>query len=108
MQHKKADDYVIATGKEHSVRQFCEKAFQAVDIDVEWKGNGINEKGINKKTKKVIVDVSNKFYRPTEVDILKGDASKAKRELGWEPEVSFDEMIKKMVKNDIKILEKDL
>jgi GDPmannose 4,6-dehydratase len=108
LQHKKADDYVIATGKEHSVRQFCEKAFEAVDIDVEWEGSGLTEKGIDKKTKKVVVEVSNKFYRPTEVDVLRGDASKAKKELGWKPEVSFEEMIEKMVKNDVKILEKDL
>jgi len=101
LQHKNPDDYIIASGKEHSVREFTEYAFKNINIDIAWKGSGLNEKGYNKKNGDLLVKVSKKFFRPAEVDILRGDASKAKDILGWKPKVSFDEMIKKMVNFDL-------
>lgn len=106
LQHDKPDDYIIATGKEHTVREFAELAFKEIDIDIQWKYQGIKEKGIDKKTGKILVEVSSEFYRPAEVDILRGDAAKAKKILGWKPETNFEDMIKKMVKYDINIIKK--
>ncbi len=97
LQAPKPEDYVIATGKTTSVREFAEKAFHQVGIEVAWQGEGVNEKGICKKTGKTIVEVSPEYFRPTEVDILIGDPSKAKMELGWEPKVGLDELIRMMV-----------
>lgn len=98
LQHNEPDDYVIATGKTHSVREFVELAFKHVGIDIRWKGEGLNEKGTD-DSDKVRVEVSKKFFRPAEVDVLKGEASKAKKVLGWKPEVSFEEMIRIMVES---------
>ena len=103
MQYDKPDDYVIATGEEHSVREFTELAFKEIGIKLHWEGEGINEKGIDEDGK-VRVEVSEKFFRPAEVDVLRGDASKAKKVLGWKPEVLFEEMIGKMVRYDINLL----
>jgi len=103
------DDFVIATGKQHSVREFVTKAFKILEIDIEWKGKGIDEKGFDINTGKLIVEVDSNYYRPSEVETLVGDPSKAKRELGWNPsETSFEELIKKMVKNDLEIAKKEL
>ncbi|PNX48591.1 MAG: GDP-mannose 4,6-dehydratase [Thermoplasmata archaeon M9B1D] len=101
LQYKNPDDYIIASGEEHSVREFTELAFKNIDIDIIWKGTGLNEKGYNKKNDDLLVEVSKKFFRPAEVDILKGDSSKAKDILGWKPKVSFKEMIKRMINFDI-------
>ena len=101
LQQEKPDDYVIATGETHSVREFCEKAFKFAGIDIIWKGKGINEKGIDKKTGKVLISVNPKYFRPTEVDLLVGDYSKAKKELGWEPKISFEKLVEIMVNNDL-------
>lgn len=101
LQHKISDDYVIASGKNHSVRQFIECAFKNIEIDIIWEGTGLNEKGFNKKTSDLLVKVSKKYFRPAEVDILTGDASKARNILGWKPKISFEEMITKMVNFDI-------
>lgn len=106
LQHHKSDDYVLATGETHTVREFCEKAFQELDICLEWSGKEENEKGIDKKTGKVLVEVDPNYYRPTEVDMLIGDASKAKKELGWEPKVTFDELIKIMIEYDYQKIKK--
>lgn len=95
------DDYVLATGKNHSVREFVESAFKALDIEIIWEGEKENEKGIDKKSGKVLVEVSKEFYRPAEVDILIGDPSKAKEKLGWEPKTSFDKLVEIMVKADL-------
>ena len=106
LQHDKPDDYVIASGKEHTVREFVELTFKEVGIDIRWEGKELNEKGIDSNTGKVLVEVSEKFFRPAEVDILRGDASKARKVLGWRPEVSFKEMIRRMVEHDINVLNK--
>lgn len=100
LQHEKPDDYVIATGKEYTVRDFIELAFKEIGMKLHREGEGINEKGID-EAGKIRVKVSEKFFRPAEVNILKGDASKARKVLGWKPEVSFKEMIRKMVRHDI-------
>ena len=103
LQNEKPDDYVIATGIQHSVREFCELAFQNVGIEQEFKGEGVNEKGIDKSNGKVVVEVSPDFYRPTDVVNLLGDPTKAKRELGWNPtKTSFEELVRKMVTHDMK------
>ena len=102
LQQDKPDDFVIATGEQHSVREFATLAFKYVGIDVEWQGNGINEKGINKSTGEVIVEVSPDFYRPTDVVNLGGDPTKAKNTLGWNPtKTSFDELVRLMVEHDM-------
>lgn len=102
LQHETPEDFVIATGEQHSVREFATLAFHYAGIELEWKGEGIDEKGIDKATGKVIVEVSPDFYRPTDVVNLWGDPSKAKRELGWNPtKTSFDELVRLMVKHDM-------
>ena len=108
LQHKKPDDFVIATGKQYSVRDFVKVAFNYVDIKIEWKGEGINEKGYMKGTKKILVEIDPNYYRPSEVENLLGDPSKAKKILGWNPsKTSFEELVKIMVFSDIKLVEKD-
>jgi GDPmannose 4,6-dehydratase len=102
LQNDRAEDYVIATGVQHSVREFATLAFRYAGIDLEWNGIGVDEKGIDKKTGKIIVEVSPDFYRPTDVVNLLGNPSKAKRELGWNPnKTSFEELVKRMVEHDM-------
>ena len=102
LQNKKPEDFVIATGVQHSVREFCYYAFKHAGIELEFQGEGMEEKGIDKKTGKVLVEVSPDFYRPTDVVNLWGDPSKAKRELGWDPaKTSFEELVKIMVDHDM-------
>ena len=100
-----ADDYVIATGETHSVREFCEKAFQYIGYEVEWQGSGESEKGIDRKSGKIIVEVDPKYFRPAEVDFLVGDSSKAKDKLGWHPKTKFDKLVEIMVEADVNLLE---
>lgn len=107
LQQEEAEDFVLATGKTTSVRDFVTKAFQVAGIEVEWQGEGLNEKGIDKKTGDVILEIDPKYFRPTEVDLLVGDATKAKEKLGWEPKCTLDELVEEMVKSDIKLFEKD-
>lgn len=103
LQNDKPDDFVIATGVQHSVREFCKLAFHYVGIELEFQGKDMHEKGIDKATGKVVVEVSPDFYRPTDVVNLLGDPSKAKRELGWNPtKTSFEELVRKMVAHDMK------
>ncbi len=111
LQQDKPDDFVIATGETHTVREFITKAFKYVGIDIVFKGKGVEEKGYvskcsNSKYKlkigKEVVVIDPRFYRPTEVDLLIGDASKAKNLLGWEPKISFDELVSEMMENDLK------
>jgi len=102
MQQDKAEDYVLATGETHTVKEFVELAFKTLDTEVVWEGKEENERGIDKKTGKIIVAVDPNYYRPTEVDLLIGDASKAKRNLGWEPKVKFEELVSIMVNADFK------
>jgi len=101
LQQEKPDDYVVATGKTHTVREFCELAFKAVGINLIWEGKGLEEKGVDKDTGKVLVRVSKEFFRPAEVDLLLGDPTKAKTKLGWKPRVSFEELVEMMVKSDL-------
>lgn len=102
LQQDKADDYVIATGVQHSVREFATLAFYYAGIELEWTGYGMDEKGVDRATGKVLVEVSREFYRPTDVDNLLGDPSKAKRELGWNPaKTSFEKLVKLMVDYDM-------
>jgi len=102
LQQKKPDDYVIATGETHSVREFVELAFKKVGISISWQGKGLKEKGFDKKTKKVLVEISPEYFRPTEVDLLVGDASKARKQLNWQPKDSFNKLITKMIRFDLK------
>lgn len=108
LQQQIPDDFVIATGTQYSVREFCELAFKEVGIELEWSGNGSEEKGIDKKTGKTLIEVDKNYYRPTEVESLLGDPSKAKRVLGWEPEISFKELVKEMMQSDIEDAKKEL
>lgn len=101
MQQEKPGDYVIATGEQHSVREFCEMAFHEAGITIEWRGEGREERGINKETGKVIVEIDPRYFRPTEVDSLLGDYAKAKRELGWNPRTSFGDLVKEMTLSDL-------
>jgi len=102
LQQEKPDDYVIATGEAHTVRELAEEAFKNIDINLEWKGKEKTEKGIDKKTGKTLVEVDPNYFRPTEVESLIGDASKAKKKLGWKSKVKFKELVKIMVKADLK------
>lgn len=97
LQKETPGDYVLATGSTVSVREFVEKVFQKLDIPIEWKGQGINEKGYDLNSGELIVRISEDFYRPAEVDLLIGDARKAKRELGWEPKMNLDDIIERMI-----------
>ena len=102
MNHTEADDFVLATGETHTVRSFVEKAFNAVDIAVAWTGSGVEEKGIRKDTGEVMVEVDPRYFRPTEVDLLIGDPSKAKEKLGWTATCTLDEMVSEMVADDVR------
>jgi len=102
LQQEKPDDYVLATNEMRSVREFVEKAFVLKGFNIKWKGEGIEEVGYDANTGRELVFVSEKYYRPCEVDELLGDPSKAKKELGWEQKVSFEELVKEMVENDCK------
>jgi GDPmannose 4,6-dehydratase len=101
LQRDKPDDYVLATGEQYSVRDFVEKAFKIVNIDIEWKGEGINEVGYDKNTGRELIYVSEKYYRPCEVDILLGDCKKARNELGWKHKYDFDKLVEEMVTSDL-------
>ena len=102
LQNDKPDDFVIATGVQHSVREFCQLAFHYVGIELEFVGEGMNEKGVDKATGKVLIEVSPDFYRPTDVVNLWGDPTKARQELGWNPtKTSFEELVKIMVEHDM-------
>ena len=107
LQHDTPDDFVISTGEQHTVREFVEKAAKLLGFEIEWKGQGINEVGIDTKTDKEIVAIDEKYYRPSEVQTLLGDSSKAKKELGWSPETSFDELVKEMIDYDLKLAKQE-
>jgi GDPmannose 4,6-dehydratase len=100
LQAKKPDDYVVATNETHTVREFVEEAAKHLEYEIEWKGKGLNEKGIDKKTKKVLIEIDPKYFRPAEVDVLLGDYSKAKKELGWSPKVTFKKLAQMMAQSD--------
>jgi GDPmannose 4,6-dehydratase len=106
MQQKKPDDYVIATGKQFSVKEFINIAAKKLEIPIYWKGKGINEVGINKNNKKIIIRINKKYFRPTEVESLLGDCSKAKKVLKWKPKISFQNLVEEMVIEDLNKLKK--
>ena len=102
LQQDEAEDYVIATGEMHTVREFCTLAFKEAGIELKWEGEGVNEKGVDVKTGKVLVEVDPKYFRPCEVEQLLGNPTKAKTKLGWNPtRTSFEELVKIMVKHDM-------
>jgi GDPmannose 4,6-dehydratase len=101
LQQDKPDDYVLATGETHTVREFCEIAFKHVGIDIIWKGKGENEKGIDSKTNRVLIEIDSRYFRPTEVDLLLGDPSKAKKFLKWQPRVGFENLVRMMIDADL-------
>ncbi|MEX0719985.1 MAG: GDP-mannose 4,6-dehydratase [Balneolaceae bacterium] len=105
LQQEEPEDFVLSTGKTTTVREFCEKAFYAAGIDLQWEGEGVNEKGVNRENGEVLIEVDPTYFRPTEVDLLVGDSSKAKKILGWEPVFTVDQLIKEMVEEDFKELE---
>ena len=107
-QQKKPDDFILATGKSYTVRYFVELAFSEVGIKIKWLGKGLKEVGINSKTKQVIVKVDKKYFRPTEVDILEGDYSKAEKLLGWRPKKTFESLVSEMVQSEINKLRANL
>jgi GDPmannose 4,6-dehydratase len=102
LQQDKPQDYVLATGETHTVREFVKLSFKEVGIDIEWRGHGINEKGYNKLTGKILVNVNPRYFRPTEVDLLWGDPTKAENELGWKRKVDFKGLVKMMIDADMK------
>lgn len=108
LQYKIPEDFVIATGETHPVREFCTLAFQHAGIDIEWKGEGVNEKGIDSSTGKVLIEVDPKYFRPTEVELLLGDPTKAKTLLGWNPvKTPFKRLVERMVEADMELVSKE-
>jgi len=106
LQQEKPQDYVIATGQQYSVRDFVKRCATLLELDLTWSGTGVEEKAVD-KAGKVVVAVDSRYFRPTEVETLLGDPSKAKRELGWVPRTSFDELVREMVESDLKAAERD-
>lgn len=100
MQRDKPEDFVLSTNEFHSVREFITKAFSIKNIEIEWRGSGLDEVGIDKNSGKILVKIDKKYYRPCEVDELLGDSTKAREEIGWTPEISFDSLVKDMVESD--------
>ncbi len=104
LQHPQPDDFVLATGETHTVREFVEKAFALVDMPIQWQGSGDQEKGINAHTGELVIEIDPRYYRPTEVDLLLGDPTKAKQVLGWQPKVSFGQLVELMVAADLQAI----
>ncbi len=104
LQQEKAEDFVIASGETHTVREFIERSFREVGIEIEWRGEGVNEIGVNKKTNKILVKIDPQYFRPTEVDILIGDPSKAQKKLNWKTRTSFPDLIKIMIAHDVALI----
>ncbi len=107
VQHHEPDDFVVATGENHSVREFVERAFKEVGTTITWQGTGRDEKGIDTESGRTLVAIDPRYFRPTEVDLLLGDATKAKEILGWTPKVSFGELVRRMVVADLREAEKE-
>ena len=107
LQHHEPLDFVLSTGELHSVREFCQKTFSLLDYNIIWEGEGVNEKGIDSKTGKVLIEVDPVYFRPTEVDLLLGDSTKARTLLGWKPNYTFDTLVEEMVKSDLMLLQKE-
>lgn len=108
LQQEVPEDFVIATGETHSVRKFVELAFKHIGINIAWQGQGVEEKGIDQATGKVLVHIDPRYFRPTEVELLLGDATKAREKLGWQPKMSLSQLVEAMVKEDIRQAERDI
>ena len=108
LQHDRPDDFVVATGETHSVREFASLAFREAGLELEWHGKGLDEKGVEAGTGRVLVEVDPRYFRPTEVEFLLGDPSKAERELGWKRRVSFEDLVRRMVRYDMELFRKDI
>lgn len=108
LQQDKPEDFVLATGVTTTIRDFCNMAFKEVGIELQWKGHGVNEKGINKENGKTIIEVDPRYFRPTEVDLLLGNATKARKKLGWEPKYDLSMLVKDMIKEDMKEAKKEV
>jgi GDPmannose 4,6-dehydratase len=106
LQAEKPDDYVIATGESHSVREFCEVAFAHIGLPIRWQGRGVEERGLGPDGR-VLIEVDPRYFRPAEVDALLGDTSKAQRELGWQPRIKFHELARMMVEHDLKSAQRE-
>jgi len=107
LQQDEPEDFCISTGVQYSVRDFVDAAFKEVGISVRWEGSGVEEKGVNEASGKVLVEVDPRYFRPTEVETLLGDSSKAREKLGWTPEITLEDMVAEMVREDLKIAERD-
>jgi GDPmannose 4,6-dehydratase len=107
LQQPRPDDFVIATGETHTIREFAEEAFRLVGVEIVWEGSEAEEKGLNRKTGKVLVEVSPEFFRPAEVDLLMGNPRKASEKLGWRPRTPFKELVRKMVEADLKWIDEE-
>jgi GDPmannose 4,6-dehydratase len=103
LQQKEPEDYVIASGEAHTVREFCQRAFRAAGIDIAFQGSGVEEKGVERQSGRVLIEIDPRYLRPTEVDLLLGDASKAKKKLGWTPQTTFAELVDQMVESDLRL-----
>jgi GDPmannose 4,6-dehydratase len=102
LQQDVPDDFVLATGQTHTIRNLCEIAYNEIGCNISWEGEGLEENGIDRKSGDVVIAIDSRYFRPVEVDVLCGDASKAKRVLGWEPRITFEELIQTMVRYDIR------
>ena len=107
LQQTEAEDFVVATGETHEVREFVQLAFQEVGIEIQWQGEGVNEKGINKADGKVLVEVDSRYFRPTEVELLIGDPTKCKKKLKWKPKYNLAMLVNEMVDSDVQLFKKD-
>jgi GDPmannose 4,6-dehydratase len=108
LNNEKPDDYVIASGEHHSVKEFVEKSAKVLGIEIIWEGDGVNTFGKNKENGKIIIEVKPEYYRPIEVNVLLGDSSKAKKELNWSPKISFNQLVEMMTKSDLKIVRESI
>ncbi len=107
LQQDSPDDYVLATGEQHSVREFLEIVFRDLDYDLVWRGTGVDEKGVDRRSGKTLVEIAPEFFRPTEVNYLCGDSSKAREKLGWRPKHSFETLVQDMLKNDVELAKRE-
>ncbi len=107
LQQTEPDDYVVATGETRAVREFAEKVFARLDMPLEWQGKGMEEKGIDTKTGKTLIEVDPKYFLPAEVDLLLGDSTKARQKLKWEPKTDLDGLVAMMVDSDVKLAERE-